>query len=63
VHHGGASTRQTPETMFAQLWRSRLRYYSRFHGPTYNRLVHALVRLGLRKRLDRDAARVREIAA
>jgi hypothetical protein len=36
--------------MFAQLWRSRLRYYSRYHGPTYNRLAAALVRLGLRKR-------------
>jgi ribosomal protein L20 len=36
--------------MLAQLWRSRLRYYSRYHGTTYNRLVHALVRLGLRGR-------------
>lgn len=63
VHHGGASTRQRPEAMFAQLWRSRLRYYTRFHGPTYNRLVHALVRLGLRNRPDRHAARVREIAS
>jgi hypothetical protein len=33
--------------MFAQLWRSRLRYYQRFSSPTYNRLVHALVRFGL----------------
>jgi hypothetical protein len=33
--------------MFAQLWRSRLRYYQRFAGPSYNRLVHRLVRLGL----------------
>jgi N-acetylglucosaminyl-diphospho-decaprenol L-rhamnosyltransferase len=48
VHHGGASTRQQPDAMFAQLWRSRLRYYQRFHGPAYNRLVHAVVRLGLR---------------
>jgi GT2 family glycosyltransferase len=63
VHHGGASTRQRPEAMYAQLWRSRLRYYSRFHGPTYNRVVHALVRLGLRNRPDSHAARVRELAA
>jgi N-acetylglucosaminyl-diphospho-decaprenol L-rhamnosyltransferase len=48
VHHAGASTRQQPDAMFAQLWRSRLRYYQRFHGPAYNRLVHAVVRLGLR---------------
>ena len=34
IHHGGASTRQQPDAMFAQLWRSRLRYYQRFSGPT-----------------------------
>ena len=48
VHHAGAATRKQPDAMFAQLWRSRLRYYQRFHGPTYNRIVRALVRLGLR---------------
>jgi N-acetylglucosaminyl-diphospho-decaprenol L-rhamnosyltransferase len=47
VHHAGQSTRQQADVMFAQLWRSRLRYYQRFHGPNYNRLVHLLVRLGL----------------
>ncbi|HLZ29552.1 MAG TPA: glycosyltransferase family 2 protein [Chloroflexota bacterium] len=47
VHHGGAATRQQPDAMFTQLWRSRLRYYQRFHGPIMNRLVHAVVRLGL----------------
>ena len=36
-----ASTRQQPDAMFAQLWRSRLRYYQRFRGPAYNRVVHA----------------------
>jgi GT2 family glycosyltransferase len=61
VHHGGSSTGQQPEAMFAQLWRSRLRYYSRFHGPTYNRLVHALVRFGLQKR-GGAAERVRHLA-
>ena len=48
--------------MFAQLWRSRLRYYNRFHGPTYNRFVHALVRFGLPKR-GGAVERVRELAA
>lgn len=62
VHHGGSSTSQQPDAMFAQLWRSRLRYYGRFHGPTYNRLVHALVRLGLRKRSG-AAERVRQLIA
>lgn len=48
VHHAGQSTRQQPDAMFAQLWRSRLRYYQRFSGPTYNRLMHVVVGLGLR---------------
>ena len=43
IHHSGSSTRQQPRAMFQQLWRSRLRYYSRFHTPTSNRLVRALV--------------------
>ena len=47
VHHGGSSTRQHAEAMFGHLWRSRLRYYARYHGPLYNRVVHLLVRLGL----------------
>jgi GT2 family glycosyltransferase len=49
VHHSGSSTGQQLDAMRAQLWRSRLRYYARFHGPAYNRLVHALIRLGLRR--------------
>ena len=60
VHHGGSSTSQQPEAMYAQLWRSRLRYYSRFHGPTYNRLVRVLVRVGLRRRRG-AAASVRQL--
>jgi N-acetylglucosaminyl-diphospho-decaprenol L-rhamnosyltransferase len=47
VHHGGSSTRQQADAMFAQLWRSRLRYYQRFHGPGFNRALHIVVRLGL----------------
>jgi len=60
LHHGGASTSQQPEAMYAQLWRSRLRYYSRFHGPLYNRLVHVLLRLGLARR-GAAAERVRQL--
>jgi N-acetylglucosaminyl-diphospho-decaprenol L-rhamnosyltransferase len=64
VHHGGASTRQQPDAMFAQLWRSRLRYYQRFHGPAMNFVVHAIVRLGLRTdRRGRDSPRAALIAA
>ena len=43
IHHSGSSTRQQSRAMFTQLWRSRLRYYSRFHTPGCNRLIRALV--------------------
>ncbi|MDQ6674352.1 MAG: glycosyltransferase family 2 protein [Chloroflexota bacterium] len=56
IHHGGASTRQYRDAMFAQLWRSRLRYYQRLHGPTFNRLVHLVIRLGLRRHAHRIGA-------
>ena len=56
VHHGGSATRQRANAMFAELWRSRLRYYQRFHGYGYNRLVHGLVRLGMRAEARRSAA-------
>ncbi|HEX8968088.1 MAG TPA: glycosyltransferase family 2 protein, partial [Chloroflexota bacterium] len=55
IHHGGSSTSQHAEAMRAQLWRSRLRYYARYYGPGYNRLVHALIRLGLGKDAGRSA--------
>ena len=64
VHHGGSSTRQQADAMFAQLWRSRLRYYTRFHGPFYNRLVHVIIRFGLRARSHGAAIdAVRRLAA
>ncbi len=63
VHHSGAATRQRPEAMFAQLWRSRLRYYQRYHGPFYNRLVRVLVRLGMRAEARRSPGRARAAAA
>jgi GT2 family glycosyltransferase len=58
IHHGGSSTSQQPDAMFAQLWRSRLRYYQRFSGPTYNRAIHAVVRWGLGRRPRRQSPRV-----
>ena len=57
IHHGGQSTRQQLDVMFAQLWRSRLRYYQRFSGPAYNRVVHALVRVGLQRAVARAEPR------
>jgi GT2 family glycosyltransferase len=61
VHHGGSSTSQQPAAMFAQLWRSRLRYYAHFHGPAYNRVVRTIVRLGLKRAQHRGACEVEAI--
>lgn len=58
VHHAGQATRQRAEAMFVELWRSRLRYYARHHGAGYNRLVRALVRLGLRAEAARACRRL-----
>jgi GT2 family glycosyltransferase len=62
VHHGGASTRQQADAMYVQLWRSRLRYYQRYAGPTYNRLLHAIVRAGLARRARHDPSRAAALA-
>jgi len=61
VHHGGAATRQQADAMFAQLWRSRLRYYTRFGGPLTNRLVRRLVRGGLARHDSVTVDRVRQL--
>jgi GT2 family glycosyltransferase len=61
IHHGGSSTRQHADAMFAQLWRSRLRYYQRYSSPTYNRLLHALVRFGLGRAGRRRTASVEAV--
>jgi N-acetylglucosaminyl-diphospho-decaprenol L-rhamnosyltransferase len=47
IHHAAASTSQQPEAMFTQLWLARLRYYQRYHGRAYNRLLHLLIHRGL----------------
>ena len=61
IHHGGSSTRQHADAMFAQLWRSRLRYYQRYSSATYNRLLHALVRFGLGRAGRRRTASVEAV--
>lgn len=47
IHHEGQSTRQFREEMFRALWRSRLRYYTKFAPRPYVWLVRALVAVGL----------------
>ena len=57
VHHEAQSTGQFREAMYVQLWRSRDRYFRSYHGASYVGLIHAVVRLGLRRelrRLNRD---------
>ena len=61
IHHGGSATRQRPDAMFAQLWRSRLRYYQRYASPAYNRLIHALIWFGLARAGQRRTAAVEAV--
>jgi GT2 family glycosyltransferase len=57
IHHGGSSTSQQAAAMFTRLWLARLRYYQRFSGPTYNRVVHALLRVAWRDAGREDPVR------
>jgi N-acetylglucosaminyl-diphospho-decaprenol L-rhamnosyltransferase len=47
VHHEGQSTRQFRQAMFVALWRSRLRYFRKYHSPLYVALIRAIIRAGL----------------
>ena len=53
VHHEAQSTRQFRDTMYVQLWRSRDRYFHRYHGRAYVALVHLAMRWGLNRELSR----------
>ncbi len=65
IHHAGQSTRQFREAMFVALWRSRLRYFDRYHGPVFRRVVRLVIRLGLEhaaRRARRDGLPDEELA-
>jgi len=47
LHFGGRSTRQFLGKMYVALWRSRLRYFEKYHGKAYNKLVRAIVLMGM----------------
>jgi GT2 family glycosyltransferase len=51
VHLGGRSTRQLPERMFVELWRSRMYIYSRYYTRTSARLLRALLRVAMWTRI------------
>ena len=53
VHHEAQSTRQFRDTMYVQLWRSRDRYFHRYHGRAYVALIHLAMRWGLNRELGR----------
>jgi len=52
IHHAGRSTGQVPIPSFVNLWTSRARLYARHHGPLTRRLAQALVRAGVRRRMQ-----------
>jgi N-acetylglucosaminyl-diphospho-decaprenol L-rhamnosyltransferase len=49
VHRGGQSTAQASALMFVELHRSRLRYYRRFHSPTFVATARLITRAGVLK--------------
>ncbi len=52
VHHAGQSTSQVPVRSFVNLWASRARLYARHHGALTWRLAQAMVRAGMRRRME-----------
>lgn len=52
IHHAGQSTVQAPIPSFINLWASRARLYARHHGPLTWRLAQAMVRVGMRQRMQ-----------
>ncbi len=47
VHHGGSSTAQLPDQMFVELFRSRLRFFSRYYNPFFKVAAKAIMAAGL----------------
>ncbi|MGC8839620.1 MAG: glycosyltransferase family 2 protein [Anaerolineae bacterium] len=51
VHYGGVSKARAREAILPRAFASRFRYYERFHGRGYARIVRALTALGMVLRL------------
>jgi N-acetylglucosaminyl-diphospho-decaprenol L-rhamnosyltransferase len=47
LHLGGQSTRQVPDTMFVELWRSRLQMYDRYYTPLARFLLRLLLGIAM----------------
>jgi GT2 family glycosyltransferase len=54
THVGGASTSQFRGPMFVSLWRSRLRYFQRYHNSLFNWLAIRLIGIGMEAVARRD---------
>ncbi len=48
IHYEGQSSRQFRAQAFVALWRSRLRYFHKYHGPGFNLAMRAIVWVGLK---------------
>lgn len=53
IHHAGQSSGQIRIPSFVNLWTSRARLYARHHGPITRWLAQALVRAGMRRRMQK----------
>jgi GT2 family glycosyltransferase len=51
VHYGEASSRQAAESMYVQLYRSKVQFYRKFGGEARARLFKRLVRLAYLPRM------------
>lgn len=47
THHGGSSTAQLPDRMFVELFRSRLRFFSRYHNPVFRVTARVIIAAGM----------------
>ncbi len=57
LHFSSRSTSQFPEEMFVALWRSRLRYFRKYHGNLYNQLIRGIMLLGMGYQSQRAKAK------
>jgi hypothetical protein len=53
IHVGAASTSQFRGPMLVALWRSRFRYFQRYHGRLFNRAAAWVVRRGIQAEASR----------
>ncbi len=57
LHFSSRSTSQFPAEMYVALWRSRLRYFRKYHGRLYNQLIRGILLLGMGYQGQRAKAR------